>query len=823
MLPTSMSIFFKKALKPLYYLIGLVTISLIALYITLSSGLPTVEEIQDMRMQIPMRVYTQDKKLIAVYGEKKRIPVTFEEIPENLKNAFIAAEDNRFYSHSGVDYIALLRALKSYISTGKFSQGGSTITMQVARNFYLTREKKISRKLTEILLAYKMERNLSKARIFELYMNKIYLGHRAYGVAAAGQVYYGKRLSELNLPQMAMIAGLPKAPSNYNPISNEKRALQRRDYVLRRMSENNFISQEEYINAYLAPVTAKISSANIELKAPYVSEMARAQMEERFGKEAYTMGYDVFTTINSKLQEAAQKSLKSNIEKYDVRHGYRGAEAKIGYNQLLNSNFEYDLEVSINNINKYLTNFYEINKNIPAVILNVDDKKIKVYTKYKQLLEIKLSEIIIKNQYYDVNYKKKIKNFNRILTIGDVVRVKAINKGWRLSQIPNVNGALVSINSNSGAIAALSGGYDYRISKFNRVTQAKRQPGSSFKPFIYSAALNKGYTPASIINDAPKVFKENTVSGAWRPKNYGGKFYGPTRLRYGLAKSRNMISIRLLDNIGIKYTLDFVKNFGISSDKLPRDLTLALGSGEITPLELSEAYAYFANGGHGIKPYLIEQVRKRDNQIVYVENPVRVCSNPCDYVSMDTLQFPSAESVEEISELRKKAGLPRFSSQTIDPRNIYQMVSMLKDVVKYGTAKKAKVLKRSDLAGKTGTTNDQKDAWFSGFNREIVTVSFLGFDNHSSLGKKEFGSTAALPMWIDYMKVALKGLPNSHMDEPEGLVSAKIDSKNGLLASPTSKSSIVEVFRKENVPKTFSKENKSNQKDDNEVEIEKIF
>ncbi len=823
MLPTSMSIFFKKAKKPLYIVIGLVIIVPLASYIYLSRGLPTVEEIQDMRMQIPMRVYTQDKKLIAVYGEKKRIPVTFEEIPENLKNAFIAAEDNRFYSHSGVDYFGLLRALKSFISTGKVTQGGSTITMQVARNFYLSREKKISRKLREILLAYKMERNLSKERIFELYMNKIYLGHRAYGVAAAAQVYYGKRLSELTLPQAAMIAGLPKAPSNYNPIANEKRALQRRDYVLRRMSENNFISQSQYVDAYISPVTARLRSANIELKAPYVSEMARVQMEERFGKEAYTLGYDVFTTINSKLQEAAKKSLKRHVENYDKRHGYRGAEAKIGYNQLLNSNFEYDLEISMININKYLKNFYDINKNIPAVVLNVDDKKIKVYTKHNQLLDINLNEIIIKNQYYDVNYQRKIKNFNKILTIGDVVRVKEVRKKWRLSQIPNVNGAIVSIDSNSGAINALSGGYDYRISKFNRVTQAKRQPGSSFKPFIYSAALNKGYTPASIINDAPKVFKENTVSGAWRPKNYGGKFHGPTRLRYGLAKSRNMISIRLLDNIGIKYTLGFAEKFGISTDNLPKDLTLALGSGEITPLELSESYAYFANGGHGIKPYLIEQVRTRDNDIVYVENPVRVCSNPCDYVSMDTLQFPSAESVEEISELRNKAGLPRFSTQTIDPRNIYQMVSMLKDVVKYGTAKKAKVLKRSDIAGKTGTTNDQKDAWFSGFNRDVVTVTFLGFDDHSSLGKKEFGSTAALPMWIDYMKVALKNLPISNMDEPEGLVSAKIDSKNGLLASPTSKSSIIEVFRKENVPKTFSKENKSKEKDQKEIEIEKIF
>jgi penicillin-binding protein 1A len=326
-----------------------------------------------------------------------------------------------------------------------------------------------------------------------------------------------------------------------------------------------------------------------------------------------------------------------------------------------------------------------------------------------------------------------------------------------------------------------------------------------------------------VINDAPKVFKENTVSGAWRPKNYGGKFYGPTRLRYGLAKSRNMISIRLLDNIGIKYTLSYLQNFGIKTDKLPKDLTLALGSGEITPMELAEAYSYFSNGGFGIKPYLIEQVRKRNNEIIYVENPVRVCSNPCDYMSLDTLQFPSAKSVEEITELRNKAGLPRFAMQALDSRNIYQMVSMLKDVVKYGTAKKAKVLKRKDIAGKTGTTNDQKDAWFSGFNRDIVTISFLGFDNGFSLGKKEFGSTAALPMWIDYMKVALKKSPISNLDEPEGLVSAKIDSKNGLLASPDSKNSITEVFRKEFVPKTFSKENKINEKKQDEIEIEKLF
>jgi len=818
-----MSRFFKKALKPIYYIVGIVFFSSVTFYIVLASSLPSVEEIQDMKMQIPMRIYTQDKKLIAVYGEKKRIPVTFSEIPDDLKNAFIAAEDNRFYSHNGVDYIGLLRAFKSFVSTGKVTQGGSTITMQVARNFYLTREKKIIRKLREILLAYKMERNLSKERIFELYMNKIYLGHRAYGVAAAAQVYYGKRLSELTLAEIAMIAGLPKAPSRYNPIANEKRALQRRDYVLRRMSENNFISKESYVTAYLTPVTARLNKASIELKAPYVSEMARAEMEERFGNEAYTLGYDVFTTIDSELQAAAQKSLKSNIEKYDIRHGYRGAESKIKYSELLNSDLEYDLDISVKNIKRFLGNYYSINGNTPAVILEVSKDKIKVFSKENQILDIALSDILIKSQYYDVNYKKRIRDLNKILSIGDVIRIKKSSGKWRLSQVPNVNGALISINSNSGAISALSGGYDFRLSKFNRATQAKRQPGSSFKPFIYSAALNKGYTPASIVNDAPKVFKENTVSGAWRPKNYGGKFHGPTRLRYGLAKSRNMISIRLLDSIGIKYTLNFMENFGIKSEKLPKDLTLALGSGEITPIELAEAYAYFSNGGYGIKPYLIEQVRTRDDQIIYVENPIRVCGNPCDYISLDTLQFPLAKSVEEISELREKAGLPRFATQTIDPRNIYQMVSMMKDVVKYGTAKKAKVLKRSDIAGKTGTTNDQKDAWFSGFNRDIVTISFLGFDDHSSLGKKEFGSTAALPMWIDYMKVALKGTPKSNMDEPEGLVSAKIDSKNGLLASPDSKNSIIEVFRKENIPKTFSKENKKTKTKEKEIELEKLF
>ncbi len=798
-----MSNFFRKALKPVLYIISFAVISLLLFYITLFSSLPPLEEIMDMKMQIPMRVYTQDKKLIAVYGVQKRSPISFDKIPDTLKNAFIAAEDERFYRHHGVDYIGLLRAFKNIIlSRGEIKQGGSTITMQVARNFYLTSEKTISRKLREIMLAYKLERHLSKEKIFELYMNKIYLGNGAYGVVAAAQVYYGKNLSNLNLAQIAMIAGLPKAPSKYNPIINKEKALQRRNYVLKQMLENNYISRDVYDNAIIQPSTVGLNSGKVDFDAPYVGEMIRIWMEKKYGKEIYSHGYDVITTIKSDLQDAANRSLVNNLENYDLRHGYRGPEATY--------NLSLDLKENIDN---YLNNFFEVNGNLPAVVLDVQDNIIKVYSKKKKLIDIPIYNILIKDKYLKQSYKQEIKNFKSILSKGDVIRIKEYNNIWFLSQIPKVNGALVSIDSNSGAITALSGGYDFKLSKFNRVILAKRQPGSVVKPFIYSAALNKGYTPASIINDEPKFFSGKTQSNTWAPKNYDNEYYGPVRLRFGLVKSLNMVSIELLENIGIDYVIDYLQNFSIPIENMPKDLSLALGTGEITPIQLAESYAYFANGGYAIKPYLIEQVRMRENnKIIYVENPIRVCTNPCDFMSLDALQFPNARSVEEIEKLREKAGTPRIALQKLDPRNMYQMVSMMKDVITQGTASAANVLNRSDIAGKTGTTNDQKDAWFVGFNRDIVTVSFVGFDKNTSLGSTEYGSTTALPIWIDYMAVALRGKPMSDLEIPDGLESVVIDSSTGLLSSSKTQHSIVEIFKKESIPELVNKENKNNEK-----------
>ena len=797
------------------FIVGSITFIAFILFIFFS--LPSVKDLQNIELQTPLRVFTQDKQLIAIFGEKRRIPVTFEQVPKNMENAFLAAEDSRFYNHFGVDFPGLLRATKNLILTGEKTQGGSTITMQLARNFYLTSEKKIIRKVREIFLALKIESTLSKEKILELYFNKIYLGHRAYGVAAAAQIYYGKKIDQLTLAEIAMIAGLPKAPSRYNPVTNMKRAMQRRNYVLKRMLYNDFISYNDYVRAYLSIDQAKINNIEIDVNAPYVAEMVRAKMYEKYGEEAYTKGYDVFTTVKGNLQKKANESLIKSIESYDRRHGYRIPEKKIEAKFFLNSNFEYDIEEGINNSKDVLSKIRQIKNHVPAVVVNVNKKNMIVYTKLGDRLELDLSALRIKKQLIDENKTKKINNFDDVFELGHIISMQQIKSKWYISQIPIVSGAIVSIDSNSGALKALSGGYDFRISKFNRAIQAKRQPGSSFKPFIYYSALKKGYTPATLVNDSPKVFKEDSVSEAWRPQNHSGKFYGPTRLRYALAKSRNIVSVRLLDDIGIDFTIKQLKDFGFDTSKLPKDLTLALGSGAIEPIKLAEAYTYFANGGYDIDVYFIEQIKTRSGKLLFVENPRMVCGKYCDSESLDTIQFASAQTLEELTELRKTAGLPRFALKTADSRIIYQINSMLKDVVRYGTAKKALSLKRRDIAGKTGTTNDQRDSWFCGFSRNIVTTSYIGFDDFSPLGSKEFGSTAALPMWIDYMKKALRKEPVLDLEQPENIVAVRIDSKTGLLASPKTKKTITEIFRKEHVPNTFSEGSNILQKKEEEI------
>ena len=614
-----------------------------------------------------------------------------------------------------------------------------------------------------------------------------------------------------------MIAGLPKAPSRYNPVTNMKRAMQRRNYVLKRMLYNDFISYNDYVRAHLSIDQAKINNIEIDVNAPYVAEMVRAKMYEKYGEEAYTKGYDVFTTVKGNLQKKANESLIKSIESYDRRHGYRIPEKKIEAKFFLNSNFEYDIEEGINNSKDVLSKIRQIKNHVPAVVVNVSKKNMIVYTKLGDRLELDLSALRIKKQLIDENKTKKINNFDDVFELGHIISMQQIKSKWYISQIPIVSGAIVSIDSNSGALKALSGGYDFRISKFNRAIQAKRQPGSSFKPFIYYSALKKGYTPATLVNDSPKVFKEDSVSEAWRPQNHSGKFYGPTRLRYALAKSRNIVSVRLLDDIGIDFTIKQLKDFGFDTSKLPKDLTLALGSGAIEPIKLAEAYTYFANGGYDIDVYFIEQIKTRSGKLLFVENPRMVCGKYCDSESLDTIQFASAQTLEELTELRKTAGLPRFALKTADSRIIYQINSMLKDVVRYGTAKKALSLKRRDIAGKTGTTNDQRDSWFCGFSRNIVTTSYIGFDDFSPLGSKEFGSTAALPMWIDYMKKALRKEPVLDLEQPENIVAVRIDSKTGLLASPKTKKTITEIFRKEHVPNTFSEGSNILQKKEEEI------
>ncbi|WP_198262765.1 penicillin-binding protein 1A [sulfur-oxidizing endosymbiont of Gigantopelta aegis] len=763
-------------------------ITITSAYLYLEPKLPEIDVLRDVQLQVPLRVYSSDNKLMAEFGEKKREPVTFEELPEQLIQAVISAEDENFFHHPGVDYKGILRAVVHLIKTGQKGQGGSTITMQVARNFFLTRDKTYIRKINEIFLSLKIEKELSKQEIMALYMNKIYLGHRSYGVAAAAKVYYGKPLSELSLEQYAMIAGLPKAPSRYNPVTNSSRATIRRNYVLGRMLQLNYISQERHSQAITTIDDASIHSANIEIKSPYVAEMVRAHMIEKYGSNAYTTGFNVYTSVSSKLQKAANNALRSALMSYEHRHGYKGV---LGH-------FDLQADTPMLEQVELLNDFKPVGHLKPALVIAIaehpaeeisKDKKSKKKKnndnrQFAQLLlkdgssaELDWKHIKWAKKYInDRRMGKKLKKIEDVINIGDVIYIERYKNGdYVLAQIPEAAGALVSLNPQNGAINALTGGFDYYHSKFNRVIQAKRQPGSNFKPFIYSAALNKGYTTATLINDAPVVFKDNYLEGFWRPDNYSGKFFGPTRLRKGLIKSRNLVSIRILRDIGIKYAIDYVQRFGFTEDELPKNLSLALGSATLTPMQIAHGYAILANGGFDVKPWFIERIENPQHEVIFSQQYTRVCSN----------DYPQ-ESCPDDESLRA----PRVA----EADNIFLMTTILRDVIKRGTGRKAMKLGRKDLAGKTGTTNDQLDAWFSGFNRQVMATSWVGFDTPRSLGRLEFGGTASLPMWMSFMKVALKDVPEQPLVPPENIVTVKIDSETGLLASANSKATQYEYF-----------------------------
>ncbi|MDX1452152.1 MAG: penicillin-binding protein 1A [Oleiphilaceae bacterium] len=744
-------------------------------FLYLTPGLPEAQQLKNTQLQTPLRIYSQDNKRIAEFGEKRRTPISVSDVPQDLINAFIAAEDNRFFEHKGIDIKGLLRATTQLISSGRIKSGGSTITMQVAKNFFLSRERTFTRKFNEIFLAIQIEQTLSKGEILELYLNKIYLGNRAYGIHAAAQVYYGKSIKELSLAEAAMIAGLPKAPSAYNPLANPERALIRRNWILDRMLELGMVSVARHQEAISESVTASFHGGKPELEAPYAAEMARLEIIKRFGSDAYTAGYTAYLTINSALQRAANQALKSGLDAYDRRHGYRGPLASIPPQKL---------EADDDKLVAHLHSIKSASHHTPGLVLSTENDTAVVITRDRSRVELDATAVEWAAPYVSVDQVgPKPTKPGEILNPGDIILLtRSSEDQWVLAQTPQAQGALISLSAENGAIQAITGGYDFGLSHYNRATQAKRQPGSSLKPFIYLAALEQGATAATLINDAPIVFDDKNLETAWRPENSSGKFYGPTRLRKALYNSRNLVSIRLLKQTGITPTIDTLRRFGFDPNALPRDLSLALGSAGVTPMDIARGYAIIANGGHYIEPFLIARIEDAEGNIVYEADPLTVCDQDCQRKSRDETAVRTA---------------PRIA----DERAVYILHSMLKDVIKKGTGRRAQSLKRSDIAGKTGTTNDQKDAWFAGFNTRIATTAWVGFDSPSTLGRREYGARAALPVWADYMQVALKDTAESHMRRPSGLVTVRINPETGEAAQPGDRNAIFELFRNEQAPK----------------------
>ena len=698
--------------------------------------LPSLDALTNYQPKLPLRVYSEDGYLLAEYGEERRAFVDITKVPQNMKSAVIAIEDRRFYKHGGIDTKGILRAAVNNV-TGGSKEGASTITMQVARNFFLSSERSLKRKLNEAMLAIKIEHSLPKDKILELYINQIYLGQRAYGFAAASQVYYGKPLDKLNLAETALLAGLPKAPSSYNPFVQPKRAIKRQHEVLHDMRRFGFIDEATYQAALKEPLRFKASQQSRDLAADYVGEIVRQTMYDRYQEQIYSSGLKVYTTIIKADQEAANTAIAQGIMEYDLRHGYRGPEGSVAASELVGENANQNMEKAID----ALETFGGLS---PAVVTKITDKGVRVHTTSGEDVQIEGEGLaLVSRVLHDTKVGEKLK-----IKVGSIVRVMKEGESWKITQLPQVESAFVSLDPKNGAVRALVGGFDFNRNKFNHVTQAWRQPGSSFKPFIYSAALEKGFTPASIIDDAPISFPASfTGSGSsWEPHNFDGKYEGPMRLRTALTKSKNMVSIRVLNSIGVEYAQDYITRFGFAAKDHPAYLTMALGAGSVTPWQMAEAYAVFANGGYRVNPYLIARIEDNKGKIIE-ETKFVEAGNDADRV--------------------------------IDARNAFLMTSMMQDVTRIGTAAKARQLGRSDLAGKTGTTNNHIDTWFAGFNPKKVAVVWMGYDKPQSLGGSETGGSAALPVWIKYMSSALKGIPDVDLAAPEGVSSIRINLKSG--------------------------------------------
>ena len=725
--------------------------------------LPDIDALKTTQAQAPLRIFTNDNKLIAEFGEKRSNPLPYDQIPKMLINAVLATEDQHYFQHPGIDIFGLMRATVKLVATGKKEEGGSTITMQVARNFYLTRYKTFGRKFQEILLAIKIDHGLTKEKILELYLNTIFLGNRAYGMGAAAEIYYGKPLNELSLDQYAMLAGLPKAPSSLNPIANPVAAKKRRDHVLGRLHEQGYIDDATLQTALAAPLTASYHELKLEAHAPYAAELARQQLEEMYGDSIYTDGFNVYTTIDSEQQNDANNAVRNQLLAYDQRHGYRGPEQNIGARKT--SHFP-----------KILANIPALNNLEPAIVASVSKQSATAIRRDGTTVTLGWEGLSWARHQVNADYLGKPPNgaFD-ILKRGDVIRIWQVKDKWRLAQLPRAQAGVVAIDPDNGAIHALVGGFDYRLSSFDRISHAQRQPGSSFKPFIYSAALEKGYTLASVINDAPVVV-ENPDHSLWRPQNDTHQFYGPTRLRDALVHSRNLVSIRLLQQIEVPYAVDFVHRFGFGNSSLPATLSLALGTASVTPMDMIAGFAVFANGGFKVTPYIVDVIRNSDGKVIYQANPLTACAT---------------------SECNDNPGNSK-APRVISAQNAFLVTSVLHDVIEEGTAMRAKSLQRNDLAGKTGTTNNQVDAWFVGYNSNLVALTWVGFDQPQSL--HEYGAQAALPMWIEFMKAALKNSPEQMLPQPDGILSMRVDPLTGALAKTDDPQGVFEYFMKPYLP-----------------------
>ncbi len=760
-------------------------LSISGAFLYLSPNLPSVDSLRSIQLQIPLRVYSADDKLIAEFGEMRRSPIRFDDIPQAFIHALLAAEDDNFANHYGVDITGLMRAATQLLKSGQIQTGGSTITMQVAKNYFLTSERSFSRKINEILLALQIERELSKNEILELYVNKIYLGNRAYGIEAAAQVYYGKPISELSVAQLAMIAGLPKAPSAFNPLVNPARSKERRDWILGRMYRLGSLDESSYRQALTEPETARYHGATPELDASYIAEMARAEVVGRFGSAAYTDGFRVYTTVSSERQIAANNALNSGLIEYDQRHGYRGPEANL-------ANAPRDTWL------QELAKYRSLSGLQPAAVTQVETSGILVITRDGQEHTVSWDSMKWARPYLGINSMgPRPQRPADVVKVGDVVRIRWQDEAAVFSQVPQAQAALVSLDPEDGSIEALAGGFSFGQSNYNRAIQAKRQPGSSFKPFIYSAALDAGYTAASLVNDSPIVFVEQGMDRIWRPKNDNNTFLGPIRMREALYKSRNLVSIRLLQTMGVDYTINYITRFGFNAQDLPRNLSLALGTATLTPMEIATGWTTFANGGYKIEPYLIQRIEDREGNLLFEANPARV--PPRETQTADVEVHP-VQSNPVIADGEQMPAAPRFAEQVLDERTAYIMTSMLQDVIKRGTGRRALAMGRDDIAGKTGTTNDSIDSWFSGYNADLVTTVWAGFDQPQSLGRNEYGGTVALPIWMNYMGAVLKDMPEHPPAEPDGLLKLRIDPVSGRAATPSTPDAYFEVFKSEDSP-----------------------